>query len=146
MEMGQLVRFKMLNRKLIPYALSAATGIIVCYTISFATGSPEAWDSIEYFYYGIPIMCIAAIIISYHFPKAVWRWAFTMAIGQSVALVVGSPGSWNLWPLSIIAMIVCSLPQFICALAASWLSKRNTRNKSQHNKAVENNANQSPQN
>ena len=123
-------------KKVLPYALSLTVGLSVCYLVSMITGSREAWDSGAYFLFGIPAMCIATIVISYFFPKGVWRWVLAMAIGQSFALGAANPGSWNLWPLSLIAMIICSFPQLVCALLTSILVKRRTAKMTSSNKIL----------
>ena len=51
------------------------------------------------------------------------RWTVSMALGQSVAMLL-SGNSLSLWPLSIIAMTVYSLPQFAAGYVASRLSRR----------------------
>jgi hypothetical protein len=105
------------------YAAAALTGLGVCLAISLATGRKEAWDSSLYFSLGIPVMALVVFAISYAFPRSAWRWTIAMALGQSVAMLM-SGNSLSLWPLSIIAMTICSLPQFAAGFAASWLALR----------------------
>lgn len=106
---------------LVPFAISAIAGFAVCLAITVATEKKEAWDSSLYFAVGIPIMCLFAFALGYVFPAKAWRWAFGMAIGQSIAMVIGG-GSLSLWPLSIIAMTILSLPQLVAALVASGIA------------------------
>lgn len=108
----------------IAYAVSALAGLAVCLAISLATGRKEAWDSGVYFSVGIPIMVLTIFAISYVFPRYAWRWTLSMALGQSVAMLLGG-NSLSLWPLAIIAMMIFSLPQFAAGFAASWLARRN---------------------
>lgn len=105
------------------YAAAALSGLVVCLAITIATGRKEAWDSGVYFSVGIPVMCAVIFAISYRFPRKAWRWTLSMALGQSVAIALGG-GSLSLWPLSIIAMAVLSVPQFVTGLAASRLARR----------------------
>lgn len=107
----------------VPYIVSALSGLGVCLAITVVTGRKEAWDSGVYFYVGIPAMCALIFAISYFFPARAWRWTLCMAIGQSLAIASGG-GSLNLWPLSIIAMVMLSIPQFISGLIASLLGAR----------------------
>ncbi len=108
---------------LVPFAISAIAGLAVCLAITVATGKKEAWDSSLYFVVGIPVMCLLAFAIGYVFPAKAWRWAFGMAVGQSIAMLIGG-GSLSLWPLAIIAMTILSLPQLVAALVASGIAKR----------------------
>lgn len=87
------------------------------------SGRREAWDAPIYFSVGVPAMCVVIFAISYRFPRRAWRWALCMAVGQSVAIVMGG-GSASLWPLAIIAMTVVSLPQFVVAMIASRFAKK----------------------
>ncbi len=112
-----------LNNQYVPYVASALAGLGVCLAITLVTGKKEAWDSSVYFYVGIPIMCALIFAISYFFPTHAWRWTLSMAVGQSLAIVSGG-GSLNLWPLSIVAMTIVSIPQFVTGFVASLLGAR----------------------
>ena len=112
-----------LNHQYIPYVASALAGLCVCLAVTIVTGRKEAWDSGVYFFVGIPIMCALIFVISYRFPIHAWRWTLSMAVGQSLA-IASAAGSLNLWPLSIVAMTVVSIPQFITGFVASLLSTR----------------------
>ena len=113
----------MRNKHAVPFALSAVAGLAVCLAITFATGKKEAWDSNLYFTVGIPAMCVLAFAIGYVFPVKAWRWAVGIALGQSIALLLGG-GSLSLWPLTIVAMTILSLPQLVAALVGSGLARR----------------------
>lgn len=105
------------------YVVSAAAGLAVCLAITLLSGRNEAWDSGYYFSAGIPLMCVVIVALSWKFPRRAWRWPLAMALGQSVAMVIGG-GSASLWPLAIIAMTVVSVPQFIAALITSRIAKK----------------------
>ncbi len=106
-----------------PYVISFITGLAVCLVITLMSGRREAWDAPAYFTIGIPVMCLVVFVLGYRFPQRAWRWALCMAVGQSVAMVLGG-GSASLWPLAIIAMTVVSLPQFIVAMIAGGIAKK----------------------
>ena len=76
-----------------------------------------------YFSVGIPLMCAVIFAVGYLFPARAWRWTLAMAVGQSVALALGG-GSLSLWPLSVIAMSFCSIPQLIVGYIASKIALR----------------------
>jgi hypothetical protein len=48
-----------------------------------------------------------------------------MALGQSIVLLMGG-GSLSLWPLSIVAMVVLSVPQLAAAIVGSRMARRRT--------------------
>ena len=119
MEFGGRTR----SHEYVAYAASVLSGLVVCLAITATTGRKEAWDSAAYFSVGIPFMCLLIFGISYLYPRRAWRWTLSMAVGQSLAIVSGG-GSFNLWPLSIVAMTVVSIPQFITGFVASTLAAR----------------------
>lgn len=99
---------------------------MVCLVISVATGRKEAWDSNAYFSVGIPVMCALIFAIGYRFPERVWRWTLCMAVGQALAMLLAG-NSLSLWPLSLVAMTMLSLPQFVVGSVASKLATRKIR-------------------
>jgi hypothetical protein len=107
----------------VPYTLSLVAGLATCLAIMAVSGRKEAWDSNLYFVAGIPAMCVAAFALARAWPVRAWRWVVVMAVGQTIPLLLAG-GSLALWPLSIIAMTVLSLPQFAVAILASHLARR----------------------
>ena len=107
----------------LPYALSFAGGLATCLAITLISGRKEAWDSSLYFVAGIPVMCAIAFAIAYAFPTKPWRWALAIAVGQSIAMLLGG-GSLSLWPLAIVGMAVLSLPQLAAAIVGGKVSRR----------------------
>lgn len=105
------------------YAISAVSGFVVCLAVCVISGKKEAWDSPLYFTVGLPVMMAISFFISYRFHLKPWRWVLAMAFGQSLALCL-SGNSWNLWPLSIIAMTVCSIPQFVAGQIGARMGRR----------------------
>ncbi len=103
----------------VPFGTSVLGGLLVCLAVSMATGRREAWDSGAYFSVGIPIMCAVIFVIAYRFPDRPWRWVLSMAAGQALALAMAG-NSLSLWPLSLVAMTILSIPQFI---VGSWAGK-----------------------
>jgi phosphatidylserine synthase len=110
----------------VPFGVSVLGGLLVCLAVSMATGRREAWDSGAYFYVGIPIMCAVIFVVGYRFPDRPWRWTMSMAAGQAFALVMAG-NSLSLWPLSLVAMSVLSVPQFVVGSWASKLAMRKSR-------------------
>jgi len=103
----------------VPFAGSMLGGFLVCLIISIATGRKEAWDAGAYFSLGIPVMCAVIFGIAYRFPNRAWRWTLSMAVGQAAA-IASAGNSLSLWPFSILAMTILSLPQ----LVAGWLASK----------------------
>ena len=107
----------------VPYAISLIAGLVICLVVAKLGGRREPWDSSLYFVAGIPLMCLVAFVLGYLYPTRAWRWALSMAVGQSIALLMGG-GSLSLWPLAIVAMTIVSLPQLAAAVVGSKVSPR----------------------
>jgi hypothetical protein len=107
----------------VPLGLAATAGLVVWLAVGFVSGRREAWDSSLYFLAGIPVMCVIAFALAYRFPERAWLLALGIAFGQSIGLLF-SGGSLSLWPLTIVAMTVLSLPQLAAAIIASAMAKR----------------------
>jgi len=106
-----------------PYAASALAGFVTCIALTIASGGREAVDTAAYFPVGVPLMAAAIFAISYVFPERAWRRTLSMAAGQMAAMVLAG-SSLNLWPIAIIAMLVCSTPQFLAGWVGSALGRR----------------------
>jgi len=105
------------------YGVAAAAGFIVCYSITLVSGRREAWDAGEYFVFGIPLMCVVILVLTWKNPRHPWRWTLSMAAGQAAAMALGG-GSATLWPLAVVAMTVVSVPQFVTGAVASRMALR----------------------
>lgn len=109
----------------VPYVVSLLAGFAICLAVAKLGGRKEPWDSSLYFVAGIPLMCFASFALAFWYPASPWRLAVTMAVGQSIALLLGG-GSLSLWPLAIVATIVLSLPQLAAAIAGAKWRKRSS--------------------
>ena len=109
-----------------PFGLSVASGLVAWLAVGFVAGKKEAWDSSLYFVAAIPVMCVIAFAIAWRFPVRAWLWAFGIALGQSIGLLFAG-GSFSLWPLTIVAMTILSIPQLAAALIGAGISKRRGR-------------------
>jgi hypothetical protein len=107
----------------LPYIVSLVAGFAICMAIRQVSGRLEMWDSSLYFVAGIPLMCIVTFALAYAYPLRAWRWVVSMAVGQSIVLLMAG-SSLTLWPLTLVAMMILSLPQLAVAIAASRLSQR----------------------
>lgn len=106
------------------FAASALAGLGVCLAITWVTGKKEAWDASAYYSVGIPVMCAFIFVLGYLFPIKPWRWTLSMAVGQSAAVALAG-NSFSLWPLSLLAMAVLSIPQLIAGMVASKIATNN---------------------
>lgn len=105
------------------YGISFLVGFVTSLAISLITGKKEPWDSGLYFTVGIPVMSALMFFVAYTWPEKPWRWVLAMAIGQATG-ILNFGADFSLWPLTIVAMIVCSAPQFGAVLVASLIKKR----------------------
>ncbi len=111
------------TRDYIAYAISGMVGLLICLYLLISTGKKEVWANDLYYPVGIPAMCLVIAGLSYFAPINAWRWTVTMALGQSASMFLMG-GSLSLWPLSILVMMVMSLPQFVTGFLVSRLSAK----------------------
>jgi O-antigen/teichoic acid export membrane protein len=103
----------------VPFFVSGLAGFVVVGTITMLSRRNEAIDDPAYYVLGIPLMCVAILLVSYRFPHRPWRWTVSMAAGQATAMALGGSGL-SLWPLALVFMTVCSIPQFV----VGWVTGR----------------------
>jgi hypothetical protein len=100
-------------------SLAVAWGILVWYAISTIGHRAEAWDAPQYWSIGFPALLLGgAILGALHGPPKAWQIGFWIGLGQGIALLATGlqhGSSFNLWPLTIVAVLIISLP---CVLAA----------------------------
>jgi hypothetical protein len=120
---GEEIDSSVSKATVLPLAIAALAGLLICLAISAITGKREAFDASLYFYAGIPLMCLVIFILGYHFPERPWRWTLAMAAGQALAIAIGG-SSLSLWPLAIVAMAVLSIPQFLAGMIGSRLARK----------------------
>ena len=107
----------------LPFVASALAGFVVVGTIELLTRRAEAIDDPAYYVIVIPVMCVVLLLVSYRFPDRSWRWTVSMAAGQATAMAAGGSGL-SLWPLALVFMTVCSMPQFVAGSIGSRLALR----------------------
>ena len=107
----------------LPLGLAAIAGLAVWLAVAFISGRREAWDSSLYFVAGIPVLCAIAFALGWRFPARAWLLALAIAFGQSIGLLF-SGGSLSLWPLTIVALTILSIPQLAAAIIGAGISKR----------------------
>jgi hypothetical protein len=110
------------NMKLIPYFVSALSGIVVWIGIGIIIGNIEAWDNPLYWKAGIPCLALVTFIIGFVQPKAPsiapCRWGITQGLSQSVVILLQGlyfGYSMTQYPLSIPVNIILSIPSIASA-------------------------------
>ncbi len=106
------------GKDLPPYLMSFFAGLMINLVLAMATGRTEAWDSNVYYWLGIPLLSLIIFIISRQFPQQPWRWTISMAMGQVFSAILAG-GDSALGPVSMIFIIIISMPQFIAGAAGA---------------------------
>jgi hypothetical protein len=105
-----------MRKDLILYSLGAIMGIIVWIGISMLTQKSEAWDSPNYFKFGLPFLMFLSGVFAFIEPRRAWRWGVLVIIVQPIAMFMTNPGgNANLLPLGLLVFGVLMIP---CVLAA----------------------------
>lgn len=112
-----------------PALLALLAGFAVALTISLLTGEDSAQASPFYYVIGLPLLCVAVGMISFHFPRDAGRWTVFLVLGQCLAslLTDGIVGALA----TLLFMTVLSLPPFITAV---WLSRLALRQRAHYNR------------
>ncbi len=105
------------------YAIALAVGIAVWIAVSNATGKREAWDSEMYFSFGMPVVCVVALLLGIVEPRRAWRWGVTPLVGQFATMLI-TQGVGNLLPLGIIVFAVLSIPSVLAARFGAFVRTR----------------------
>jgi len=103
----------------LPFTIAIVAGALLWWLTSAFTGAREAWDSAFYWRITYPLSIVVAAVLGYRYPVGAWLWGALVMLGQAVILSLG-PGSWNLWPLTLVALVVQGVP----AVVAAWLAAR----------------------
>lgn len=110
---------------LLPYLIAFSCGLATALALASFNGSSEAWSAGNYYWFGIPVMCLQIFFTARQFPHRAWRWTVSMALGQVLAAILrGSTAS--LGPIAILFVILLSIPQFAAgALGVAKSSRQN---------------------
>jgi hypothetical protein len=107
-------------------AVGAATWIIV----AMLGGKTEAWDS-ELYFAALPVIGLAAGVVSYLAPARFWRWAFFPFVAQALVMTAQSSSGGAglaLLPLGLLIFAIfgafCTIPAAIGAVAGRKAAAR----------------------
>lgn len=102
------------------YAISAISGVSIWISISFITGTDEAWDSFFYYRYGLPLMFFITGVLGFLVPIRVWRWGVTIMASQAIFLMIQKLDA-NLLPLGLVLFAVLSIPCIATAYFGAFI-------------------------
>ncbi|MDT8427918.1 MAG: hypothetical protein RQ757_04045 [Pseudomonadales bacterium] len=122
------------RKDLPPYALAFGAGLVTAFTLASINGNSEAWLAGNYFWLGIPSMCLCQFFISRRYPQRPWRWTVSMALGQVFAAILRG-SSTALGPVAILFVLLLSIPQFLTGTLAAGISRTKALEPPQHDKA-----------
>jgi hypothetical protein len=96
-----------------------AFGVVGWFVLTWLSHRREAWDSASYFVTAMPLSIVLGAICGRLFGRASWRWPLAFAAGQFAGQLVLARGEMNLWPLTILVLLMLSVPCWIAALVAA---------------------------
>lgn len=101
--------------------LSIATGVALELGVHALSGRREAWDSEEFWVAGLPLACLASLLIGHRSTRGDWRWTILVAPSQVATMMVRSGDIGNLWPLTLVLSALLSAPfVFAAFLGSKW--------------------------
>ena len=110
-----------MSRRWVIIALALATGVALELGIHLVTGRREAWDHPLYWTVGLPCAGLAALAIGLMSRQTDWLWAFLIAPGQVMTMMLRSGEIGNLWPLTLVLSSILSAPFVAAAFVGSRL-------------------------
>ena len=85
------------------------------------SGRREAWDSEQFWTAGLPLACIAALVIGRMSRARDWLWTFIVAPSQVATMMVRGGEVGNLWPLTLVLSAILSAPfVFAAFVGTKW--------------------------
>ena len=107
--------------KRVTIGLSILTGVLLELGVHALSGRKEAWDSALFWTIGLPVACVAALVIGRLSRSNDWKWTLVVAPSQVMTMMVRGGEIGNLWPLTLAASTVLSAPFFAAAFVGSRL-------------------------
>ena len=113
------------RNSVLPYILSALSGLGLWALTAVATGKHEPWDASSYWTVSYPLAIIGSAILGFFFPQKPWRWAVSLMLMQLVVIATGS--DLSLLPLGLVMLAVLSVPPALAGVLAAALRGYSTR-------------------
>ena len=107
--------------------VAALIGVGTWFITAALSTASEAWDSPIWLVGTLPTLAVSVAIIAYAAPSRAWRWAVSAAAGHAFGSFLNgmaSGWSWNLWPFTVVAWVLISLPLLLAARLGTWLSRK----------------------
>jgi len=99
--------------------VSLLTGVALEVGVGALSGRREAWDSAEYWMFGLPIVAIACFAIGFFSHDTAWRWTIVVIPGQIMTMMVKSGEIGGLFPLAVVLGLILGLPFLLVAFVGS---------------------------
>ncbi len=124
MDSTRIVRQKPKVTDLELFAALVAVGAGTWLAFVLLNRGREAWDTGAYYFIGLPFLAALAALYGWRAPRRAWCWPLALMIGQAIAGVTLAKGDIDLWPISILALALFSIPSVLAALIAARLRLR----------------------
>jgi len=108
------------RNSVLPYILSALSGLGLWALTAAATGKHEPWDASSYWTVSYPLAIIGSAILGFFFPQKPWRWAVSLMLMQLVVMIATGSGL-SLLPLGLVMLAVLSVPPALAGVLAGKL-------------------------
>ena len=108
------------RNSVLPYILSALSGLGLWALTAAATGKYEPWDASSYWTVSYPLAIIGSAIVGFFFPQKPWRWAVSLMLMQLVVMIA-TGSDLSLLPLGLVMLAVLSVPPALAGVLAGKL-------------------------
>ena len=112
---------EMVGGNAFPAFVLIAIGVALELGVHALSGRREAWDSEQFWVVGLPLACLASLLVGHRSTRGDWRWTILVAPSQVATMMVRSGDIGNLWPLTLVLSAILSAPfVFAAFLGSKW--------------------------
>jgi hypothetical protein len=108
-------------------ALCILTGVALELGVHAVSGRREAWDAAQFWTIGLPIACLASLVIGWLARRRDWLWTVVIAPSQVLTMMIRSGELSGLWPLTLVLSAILSAPFVVSAFVGSRFRPRQLR-------------------
>jgi hypothetical protein len=97
------------------WVASLGGGFLLWMTAGLTAGARELWDVGAYWSIFLPLALLLCGVLGFVFARRAWRWPLAVMVMQLPALALTSHGDLGLFPVTLIWVLILSIPGTLVA-------------------------------